>query len=315
MKKRVFLAAKDRQRPGLLTQMLKHKEIYLVMLPGILWYIIFAYLPLHGLSLAFKSYKANLGILGSPWVGFENYVYVFRDGAFLESVLRTIYINGGRLFFCFPFPIVLALMINELRLGTSKKVLQTIFTFPHFLSWVLVASMLTNILGQHGMVNSLLTLTGVPRINFLASNTMFLPLIYLSQLWKTSGYSAIIFLAALSGIDTEQYEAAEIDGASRLQRIWHISLPSIKGTIIVMFVLTVGNLMTAGFEQIFNLSNSAVFKTAEILDMYIYRVTFQAAADFSFSAAVSLIRSVINFVMLIAADRITRMAGGTGLFG
>jgi putative aldouronate transport system permease protein len=164
------------------------------------------------------------------------------------------------------------------------------------------------------MVNSFISLFGRKPVNFLGSTVIFLPMIYISEIWKSSGYSAIIYLAALAGIDSEQFEAAEIDGASRLQRIWHISLPSIKATIIVMFVLAVGNLMTTGFNQLFNLSNPATFKAAETLDMYIYRVTFRSASDFSFSAAVSLIRSVVNFSLLVAADRVTRAISGSGLF-
>jgi putative aldouronate transport system permease protein len=302
------------KKQRLIPEIIKNKEIYLVLLPGIAWYIIFTYMPLHGLTLAFKTFKANLGILHSPWVGMQNYIYVLRDRAFIDSIVRTLHINAGRLIFQFPFPIVLALMINEVRVGFPKKILQTIFTFPQFLSWVIVASILTNVLGQTGMVNSILQMVGGERINFLGSTTVFLPLIYLSEIWKSSGYSAIIYLAALSGIDPELYEAAEIDGASRLQRIYYISLPSIQATVIVMFVLAVGNLMTTGFFQLFNISNPATFKVAETLDMYIYRVTFRSASDFSFSAAVSLVRSIINFILLITADRVTRAVSGSGLF-
>jgi putative aldouronate transport system permease protein len=298
-----------------ISRVVKNREIYLLLLPGIAWYIIFAYLPLYGLSLAFKTFKANLGIFGSPWVGFENYKYVFRDNAFFSSVYRTLYINSGRLIFQFPFPIFLALVINEVRVGKIKKILQTIYTFPHFLSWIIVASILTNVLGYSGMVNSVLRMTGIVPVNFLGSTKIFLPMVYITEIWKSSGWSVIIYLAAISGIDFEQYEAAEIDGASRLQRILYISLPGIKATIIVMFVLAVGNLMTAGFDQLFNISNPVTFKAAETLDMYIYRVTFQSASDFSFSSAVSLFRSIINFILLITADRVTRIVSGTGLFG
>jgi putative aldouronate transport system permease protein len=298
-----------------LTRILKNKEVYLVLLPGIAWYIIFAYLPLYGLTLAFKTFKANLGIFRSPWVGFLNYVYVLRDQAFVESILRTLQINLGRLLFTFPIPIILALAINELRVGRYKKILQTIYTFPNFLSWVIVASILNNALNQNGMVNAVIKMAGGNPVNFLGSVSTFLPLVYITEVWKSSGWSAIIYLAALAGIDVEQYEAAEIDGASRLQRIAHISFPGIKATIIVMLVLAIGYVMSAGFDQLFNISNAATFRAAESLDMYIYRVTFRSASDFSFSTAVALVRSVINCILLITADRVTRLVSGSGLFG
>jgi putative aldouronate transport system permease protein len=209
----------------------------------------------------------------------------------------------------------LALAINELRVGRYKKILQTIYTFPNFLSWVIVASILNNTLNQNGMVNAIIKMTGGTPVNFLGSVPVFLPLVYITEIWKSSGWSAIIYLAALAGIDTEQYEAAEIDGASRFQRIIHISFPGIKATIIVMLVLAIGYVMSAGFDQLFNISNAATFRAAESLDMYIYRVTFRSASDFSFSTAVALVRSVINCILLVTADRVTRLVSGSGLFG
>jgi putative aldouronate transport system permease protein len=300
---------------SLLIRIMQNRGIYLVLLPGVLWYIFFAYFPLYGLSLAFKTFKANMGIIRSPWVGLQNYVYVFRDQAFMEAIYRTLKINILRLICSFPVPILLALMINEVRLGRSKKILQTIYTFPHFLSWVIVSSIMINVLGRNGLINAVIALFGGEPVSILGSVRHFLPLVYLSDIWKSSGWSAIIYLAAISGIDAEQYEAAEIDGATRFQRIVHISMPGIKGTIVVMFILAMGYLMSAGFDQLFNISNAATVRSAEILDMYIYRVTFLAASDFSFSSAVSLFRSIINFILLITADRLSRAVGGQGLFG
>ena len=293
----------------------KHKAIYALLIPGLVWYFIFCYIPMGGLSLAFKQYKANLGIWASPWVGFENYKHVFRDTAFWASIRRTLIINAGRLVFCFPFPVLLSLMINELRVGKYKKIMQTIFTFPHFLSWVIVASIITNVLSYDGLVNSVLNVLGIETVKFLGNQKFFQPLLYITEIWKASGWSAIVYMAAISGIDVEQYEAAEIDGATRMQRIIHITLPSIMPTIVVMFILATGNIMTAGFDQVFNLSNAAVKSVSETLDMYIYRVTFQSATDFSFSMAVSLFKSVINMVLLFLADRGAKLMGGSGLFG
>lgn len=268
-----------------------------------------------GLSLAFKSYNAKLGIWASPWVGLRNYEYVFRDSAFWSSIIKTLQINLGRLLFCFPAPILISLMLNELRMKRYAKIMQSIFTFPHFLSWIIVSSVLTNVLSFDGLVNGAITSLGGETVNFLGSEQLFQPMLYITDIWKTSGYSAIIYLAAISGIDIDQYEAAEIDGSTRLQRIWHITLPNIMPTIIIMFILTTGNLMSAGFDQVFNISNSATRNVSEILDMYIYRITFQSATDFSFSTAVSLFRSLINMILLVIADRGSRLMGGNGLFG
>jgi putative aldouronate transport system permease protein len=174
---------------------------------------------------------------------------------------------------------------------------------------------MNNVLAQGGFVNGIFGLFGQEPINFLGAAESFQPMVYLTDAWKSGGWSAIIYMAAIAGIDTEQYEAAEIDGASRMQRMWYITLPSIKTTIIVLFILAVGNIMTAGFDQIFNISNPATIKVAETLDMYIYRITFKSVADFSFSTAVSLFKSVINFVLIFAADRIAKLLGGSGLIG
>lgn len=292
----------------------RNKQVYFMLLPGLAWYVVFAYIPILGLSLAFKTYRARLGIFGSPWVGLLNFEYVFRDPAFLGSVVRTLWINAGRFVFEFPVPILLALMINELRIGRGKKALQSVFTFPHFLSWVVVASIMINVLGHAGLVNSIIRLLGGESISILGTPRLFLPMVYLTSIWKTAGWTAIIYMASISGIDQEQYEAAEIDGASRIQRILHITLPGIQNTVVVMLILQVGFIMTTGFEQIFNISNPATIKVAETLDMYIYRVTFQSTSDFSFSAAVSLFKSVINFTLLLGADRLAKLLGGEGLF-
>ena len=293
----------------------KFRAIYALLLPGLLWYFIFAYLPMGGLSLAFKSYKANLGIWGSPWIGLGNYEYVFRDAAFWQSICKTIYINIGRMVFQFPAPIILALIINEFRMKRYKRVLQTIYTFPHFLSWIIVASIATNVLSLDGMVNQVVMAFGGEPVSFLGNPNSFIPLLYITDIWKYAGYGSIIYLAAISGIDTDQYEAADIDGATRWQKLVHITLPSILPTIIIMFIMTTGTMMSMGFDQIFNMSNAAVKDSVEVLDMYIYRITFQSAADFSFSTAVSLFRSIVNMLFLIVADRGSKLMGGGGLFG
>ena len=293
----------------------KNRAIYGLMLPGLVWLVIFAYGPMSGLLLAFKTYSAKGGIWGSPWCGLENFRYVFRDAAFFRSVFTTLKINIGRLLIQFPAPILLALLLNECVLKRYKKLAQTIFTFPHFLSWVIVASLVTNTLSMDGLINNLLAALGLEKVNFLGSSRLFVPILYITENWKSARWSAIIYLAALSGIDVDQYEAAKLDGANRWQTMLHVTLPNLKPTIIVMLVLSIGNLMTGGFDQIFNLSNPAVEEVSEILDMYIYRVTFGSVPDFGFSMAISLFRSLVNCMFLIVADKGSKKLGGSGLFG
>lgn len=306
---------KSRSKLGaLFSEIWKHRIVYTLLLPGLIWLLLFAYLPMGGLSLAFKEYKANLGIWGSPWVGFENFKYVFRDPAFLDALWRTLYINIIKLVIQFPFPILLALMLNELRMKRGKKVFQTVLTFPHFLSWIIVSGVVINVLAYDGLVNSTLTLLGLPTINFLGSESTFVPMLLLTDIWKSTGWGAIIYLAAISGIDQDQFESAQIDGASRMQQVFRITLPNIMPTVTVMFILSVGGLMSSGFDQIFNLANAATKNVSEVLDVYIYRITFQSSTDFSFSTAVSLFRSLVNMILLLAADRVAKMLGGDGLF-
>jgi len=295
-------------------QIWKHRMTYTLLIPGLVWLVLFAYMPMGGLSLAFKDFKANLGIWGSPWVGWVNFEYVFRDPAFIDAVWKTLAINITKLIIQFPFPIMLALLLNELRMSRYKKVMQTVFTFPHFLSWIVVSGIVINVLSHDGLINSALTLFGAQPINFMGSEKLFLPMIIVTDIWKSAGWGAIIYLAAISGIDMDQYESAQIDGATRLQQLFRITLPNILPTITVMFILSVGGLMSSGFDQIFNLMNAATKNAAEVLDVYIYRITFQSATDFSFSSAVSLFRSIINMALLLIADRAAKWMGGDGLF-
>ena len=290
-----------------------HWQIYLIILLPIVWYVIFAYMPMAGLQLAFKKYMPRRGIWGSPFTGLTNFKNVFVDPDFMRSIWRTLSINLLRLVFVFPVPIILALLLNELGGKKYKSTLQTIMTFPNFL--VIVSSILTTVLSSDGLVNSILRAIGLSSVNFLGSESLFQPMLYITDIWKSSGWSMIVYLAAISGIDQDQYEAAELDGASHFQKLIHITLPNLMPTIIIMFILATGNLMSAGFDQIFNLSNAATKNVAETLDMYIYRITFQSAPNYGLSTAISLMRSVVNMVLLLLADRGAKLMGGNGLFG
>ncbi len=292
----------------------KHRMVYTLLLPGLVWLLLFAYMPMGGLSLAFKEYNARLGIWGSHWSGLENFRYVFRDPNFSAAVWQTLYINIIKLAIQFPFPILVALLLNELRMRRMSKIFQTILTFPQFLSWIIVSGIVVNVLSYDGLVNSFLALLGLPSINFLGSEQTFLPMLILTDIWKSTGWGAIIYLAAISGIDQDQYESAQMDGATRMQQMWRITLPNILPTVVVMLILNVGGLMSSGFDQIFNLANAATKNVSQVLDVYIYRITFQSSTDFSFSTAVSLFRSLVNMALLLLADRAAKLMGGDGLF-
>ena len=312
---RKTLAANVPGRRNVWIEVLKNKEIYLLTLPAIAWYIVFCYMPMGGLTLAFKSFKTRLGILASPWNGTTNFESLFRDPAFFRSVGITLWINFIELLLCFPAPILLALMLNELRMRRYKKLLQTVYTFPHFLSWVIVGSIVKNLLSVDGVVNGLMAGMGLEKVSFLGNKDLFRPLIYISEIWKEAGWSSIIYLAAISGIDPQLYEVAEIDGASRFQRVVNITLPSIFPTIAVMLILQMGGIMGGHFDQIYNLQNDVIASSAETLNLYIYRITFQRTPNYGFSTAVSLFCSVINMVLLMSTNKVAERFGGTGLMG
>lgn len=303
------MKAKTGKKKSLWREIWKNKAVYLIMLPGIAWFILFAYGPMSGLQLAFKTYSMKLGIWGSPWCGLENFEYVFRDPSFLKSVGTTLWINAGRLIFQFPIPVILALLMNELRLKRYKKVVQTVLTFPQFLSWVIVASIVINILSYDGLVEQHHRSHGRRHREFHRKCQSFPAAAVHYRKLEICWLERHHLYGAISGIDMDQYEAADLDGASRIQKIFRITLPNILPTVSVMFVLQMGSLMSGGFDQIFNLSNPAVKDVSEILDMYIYDITFGSTPDFSFSTAVSFFRSVVNCAFLVAADRGRQGAG------
>lgn len=293
----------------------RHKYIYMILALGIIYLLIFAYIPMGGLILAFKTYKAKIGILGSPFVGMKHFNRLFGEADFWKAFFNTIQISFGRILFEFPFPIILAIFIGELKAGKLKKTIQTILTFPHFLSWVVVAAIVTNVFETSGIVNQIIQLFGHEPITFLANKSLFRPLLYFTSIWKESGWTSIIYLSAIAAIDSSLYEAAAIDGAGKLQRIWHITLPGIKSAIVVQLLLSIGRMMNGGFDQIFNMSNPAVQNVVDILDTYIYRITFQTGCDFGFSTAVGLFKSVINFTLLLIFDKVARKMGEQGIVG
>jgi len=287
---------------------------YLMLLPVIGFFGLFRYGPMYGLLLAFKKFNARLGILGSEWVGMKHFQRIFITPDSVTALTNTIVISFSRLLFQFWVPIALAILLNEMRGRKVKRLYQVVLTFPHFMSWVIVATVMVNLLGTNGALNEMIASLGGKRIGFLAKPEYFRTILYTTANWKNMGWSAIIYIAAITSINPELYEAAIVDGAGRLRRIWHITLPGIRPTIVIMLILAIGGIMDAGFEQIFNLQNPSVRQTADIIDTYIYRITFEARPDYGFSTAVGLFKSVVNLLLLLSANILAKRIQGSGLF-
>jgi len=310
----VKLQSDSRKKTKLFTGIWKARYLYILLLPFLVWLIVFNYVPMSGILLAFKDYKARLGIWGSPWVGLKHFERIFITPKAMTAIKNTFEISLGRIIWEFPVPILLAIMITEMKGTKLKKVCQTVFTFPHFLSWIVVASIMNSIFSNGGVVNSILAGAGMDKVQFLGNAGFFRAMLYVTENWKEMGWSAIIYMAAIAGIDPTLYEAASIDGATKLRRIWHITLSCLKPTIAIMFTLKIGNIMNAGFDQIFNMRNDVVAASSQILDTYIYDVTFLATPNYGFSTAVGLFKAGINFIMLTVANQVVYRLTGTKLF-
>ena len=290
-----------------------YRWIYLMLLPCMAFFIIFKYVPMYCIQLAFKDYVIK-GIAASPWNNFEHFKYMMTEPEFLPALRNTLIISFYRILFGFPFPILLAIMINEVYMPRYKRVLQTIYTFPHFLTWVVMAGIMLNLLGSTGMVRKVAEIF-VPGIgdnwNLLYNKAAFRSLLVISDIWKEAGWGTIIYLAAIAGIDQSLYEAATIDGCNRWQKIWYITLPGIVNMIAIQFVLRVGAVMEGGFDQIFNLYKPPVYETGDIIDTYIYRLSFveNTGVDMGFTTAVGLFKNVINFILLMVANFVTKALG------
>ncbi|ULL19588.1 sugar ABC transporter permease [Paenibacillus sp. H1-7] len=297
--------------------MAEYKYFYLLVIPLLVYYIVFEYVPLYGLILAFKEFNFAKGIWGSDWVGLANFEEIFMLDDFWIAFRNTIIIAVGRLIFEFPVPIVVALLLNEVRKAGLKKFYQVVYTFPHFLSWIIISGILVNFLGNFGVLNQLLELFGMDKVSLLVDPESFRGLIFSSSLWKDMGWGTIIYLAAIAGINPSLYEAASIDGASRFQQMLHITWPSLKSTVMILFILNIGGMMSSGgggFDQIFNLYNPAVYEKADILDTYVYRRTFSVGLSYGTSTAVGLFKSVINFMLLVGANRMAKRLGQEGIY-
>ncbi len=293
-----------------------NKFIYLMMLPGIIYFIIFCYVPMFGNVIAFQD-MSSVGsgrFIGGDWVGLNNFARAFRDIDFLSAFKNQLIINAVKLIVVFPCPIILALMLNEVTNSKLKRIYQTIYTFPHFISWVIVFGLCYSIFSDSGIMNQLLTSMGMEKQDILINKDKFRGLLYFSDIWKEVGWSSIIYLAALAGINPELYQAASIDGANRWKQLLHVTLPGIKSIISLMLILTAGSMMSAGFDQIINLYNPSVYEVADIIDTYVFRSSIQGGQDFGYSAAIALFKGIVNLIMLYSANFIAKLMKEEGIF-
>ncbi|QHW35220.1 sugar ABC transporter permease [Paenibacillus rhizovicinus] len=295
------------------TQIWKSRFIYLLILPTIVYFAIFTYAPFYGITIAFKDFKIIAGIMDSPWVGFEHFKSMFTSEKFPELLRNTVIISLYRLLFGFPVPILFALLLNEVRHVFFKRFIQTITYFPHFLSWVVFAGIIYNFIGPSGIINLVLVNTGLDKFNFTTNPDVFRTLVVITAIMKEFGWGAIIYLAALSGIDGQLYEAAKIDGAGKLRQIWHITLPGIRPIIALLFCLQLAGILDAGFDQIFMFLNPAVYDVGDIIDTYVYRLGI-LQSQFELATAVGLFKGVIGMILIITANTIIRRMGEKSLW-
>ncbi len=304
----------SKNKKSFFTYLKGNYDMYLMLLIPMAFYFIFKYIPIYGLVLAFKEYNFQKGIMGSPWVGLEVFRTLFHDRMFWLAIRNTLLLNILSLTVAFPIPIIFALFLNEIRNAKFKKIVQSVSYLPHFISWVIFYGIIVALTAKNtGVINILLKNAGMQQHNFLTEKGWWLFIYLFSSVWKETGWQAILYLSALSGIDQELYEAAAIDGAGRFRRMWSVTIPGIKSTIVTILILQMGKIMTIGFEKPFLLGNSLVSDMSTVLSTYIYTMGI-TKAQFAMTTAAGLFQSVINFTLVMASDKIAKMLGEEGLF-
>lgn len=293
----------------------KSLPIYVLLIPAMSLLLIFHYAPIFGIVIAFKDFSPFKGILGSSWAGFKYFGSFLSDENFWRVMRNTVLINIYQLAFGFPVPIIFALLLNEIRSNKFKKTVQTVSYLPHFVSWVVVASLVTTILSPTtGVVNSILqNIFNIEPVYFLAKQQYFRSILVVSGIWKGFGMSSVYYIASLASIDQELYQAAAIDGAGRLKQTWHITLPGLRNIIIVLLVINLGGMVTIGFEQVFLLYNSLVYDVGDVISTYTYRLGIEKT-QYSLTTAIGLSQSVVNFALVYSANRISRAVAGWSLW-
>lgn len=292
---------------------LKYKLLYLMLVPVLLYFIIFCYLPMYGVVIAFQDYKPRLGVAGSKWVGLDNFLEFFSSAFFGRIVRNTVLLNIYNLVFGFPVPIVFAILLNEIKLMKFKRIVQSIAYLPHFITTVITASIIIQFTNSEGvitqLVNSLTNHTGA----LINDARMFRTIYVVSDIWQSFGWNSIIYLAAITNIDPNLYEAAYIDGANKIRQMWHVTLPGILPTIIIMLILACGRIMSIGWEKAFLLQSPLTYETSDIISTYVYRKGFEEM-DYSYSAAVGFFNSAINLMLLTFANKISNKFGESSLW-
>ncbi|WP_020619309.1 ABC transporter permease [Paenibacillus daejeonensis] len=289
-------------------------DLILMSIPGLIFLLVFKYAPMYGVIIAFKDYNLVKGVFGSAWVGLEHFYNLFAFNEFPRVIRNTLVISLMKLVFGFPAPIVLALLLNEIRHMVFKRTIQTITYIPHFISWVVVGGIFMDLLSPgSGIVNRIIVALGGQPIFFMGDGWWFRGVLVFSDVWKEAGWGAIIYLAAILGINSELYQAATVDGASKWRQIWHVTLPGIRATIIVILLLRIGNLLDVGMEQVLMMYNPSVYEMADIIDTYVYRIGL-GELRFSFTTAAGLFKSVVGCVLLILANAFARRIGEEGIY-
>lgn len=295
-------------------KMRKMKMLYLFLVPPLLFLIIFNYLPIYGILIAFKNFRYGDGILGSDWNGFHHFKSIYNDYFFRRAFWNTLRINLLSILVVFPTPIIFALLLNELKALLFKRVVQTISYLPHFLSWVVIAGFVYQLLSpQIGFVNYILSLFGMDPIYFMTKSHLFIPILLSSAVWQTIGWSSIIYIAAISAVDPSLYESAEMDGANRLQRAIYITIPSIMSAIVILFILGLVNILNGNFDQIYNLMNPLVMNVGDVIDTYVYRKGL-LESKYDYAAAVGLFQSIVGLLFIYTANRIIKKFSDYGIW-
>lgn len=291
-----------------------YKHLYLLILPGFIYLIIFRYIPMYGLAISFQDFTIFNGVFKSPFIGLKNFKMLMGNRLFWQAFINTIRISGLKLLFAFPAPIVFALLLNEIFHHRYRRVVQTISYLPHFVSWVVLAGLLDVFINSsNGVLTMVLRSLNLNPPDIMTSNTWFVPMLIVTDIYKNVGYSSIVYLAAISSIDPGLYESAIIDGANRFRQIWHITIPSMFPIICILLIFNLGNILDGGFAQIFVLYNSLVYRTADIIDTYVYRVGI-VASDYSIGAAAQFFKSLIGMFLIIGANYTVRLFDQRGLW-
>lgn len=305
---------KPLKKESFLSYIIRNKWLYIFLIPGFLYLLVFKYVPMFGIVIAFKNLSLVKGIWGSDWIGFQNFEILFESSHFHRVLRNSLLLSVYQIVLGFPAPILLALMLNEVRHMLFKRITQTILYLPHFIAWVVLSGIIINFLSpSSGLVNYVITSFGYDPVKFLMEPGYFRTIIVSAEIWKEVGWGTIIYLAAMTGIDPTLYESATIDGASRMQRIRYITIPGIVTTVVILLLLKLGNILDNGFEQVFLLYNPLTYETADVFETYTYRIGLQDGR-LSYATAIGLFKSVVGFVLIISANYASRKISGKSIW-